>query len=137
MSALKLDAMTGHWEFTYGDERLKEIVDKAPFAFLAQNVRDNEWQEPVFEARKMFERGGEKVAVIGQALPRTAVANPRWMFPKWEFGIREEDIQKQVDEARADGATVVVLLSHNGFDVDRKLGGPREGTRCHPDCAHP
>lgn len=127
MSALKLDAMTGHWEFTYGDERLKEIVDKAPFAFLAQNVRDNEWQEPVFEPRKMFERGGEKVAVIGQALPRTAVANPRWMFPKWEFGIREEDIQKQVDEARADGATVVVLLSHNGFDVDRKLAGRVKG----------
>ncbi|MEH2510096.1 sulfur-oxidizing protein SoxB [Nitrobacteraceae bacterium AZCC 1564] len=127
MSALKLDALTGHWEFTYGDERLKEIVDKAPFAFLAQNVRDNEWQEPVFEARKMFERGGEKVAVIGQALPRTAVANPRWMFPKWEFGIREEDIQKQVDEARADGASVVVLLSHNGFDVDRKLAGRVKG----------
>jgi sulfur-oxidizing protein SoxB len=127
MSALKLDAMTGHWEFTYGDERLKEIVDKAPFAFLAQNVRDNEWQEPVFEARKVFERGGEKVAVIGQALPRTAVANPRWMFPKWEFGIREEDIQKQVDEARADGASVVVLLSHNGFDVDRKLAGRVKG----------
>jgi S-sulfosulfanyl-L-cysteine sulfohydrolase len=127
MSALKLDALTGHWEFTYGDERLKEIVDKAPFAFLAQNVRDNEWQEPVFEARKMFERGGEKVAVIGQALPRTAVANPRWMFPKWEFGIREEDIQKQVDEARAEGATVVVLLSHNGFDVDRKLAGRVKG----------
>ncbi len=127
MSALKVDALTGHWEFTYGDERLKEIVDKAPFAFLAQNVRDNEWQEPVFEARKMFERGGEKVAVIGQALPRTAVANPRWMFPKWEFGIREEDIQKQVDEARAEGATVVVLLSHNGFDVDRKLAGRVKG----------
>jgi S-sulfosulfanyl-L-cysteine sulfohydrolase len=127
MSALKLDALTGHWEFTYGDERLKEIVDKAPFAFLAQNVRDNEWQEPVFEARKMFECGGEKVAVIGQALPRTAVANPRWMFPKWEFGIREEDIQKQVDEARAEGASVVVLLSHNGFDVDRKLAGRVKG----------
>src|ERR1700754_157022 len=127
LSALKLDAMTGHWEFTYGDERLKEIVDKAPFAFLAQNVRDNEWQEPVFEPRKMFERGGEKVAVIGQALPRTAVANPRWMFPKWEFGIREEDIQKQIDEARAEGATVVVLLSHNGFDVDRKLAGRVKG----------
>lgn len=127
MSALKVDALTGHWEFTYGDERLKEIVDKAPFAFLAQNVRDNEWQEPVFEARKMFERGGEKIAVIGQALPRTAVANPRWMFPKWEFGIREEDIQKQVDEARAEGATVVVLLSHNGFDVDRKLAGRVKG----------
>jgi len=127
MSALKVDAMVGHWEFTYGAERVKEITDKASFAFLAQNVRDNEWQEPVFEPRKIFERGGAKIAVIGQALPRTAVANPRWMFPKWEFGIREEDIQKQVDESRADGASIVVLLSHNGFDVDRKLAGRVKG----------
>ncbi|OQW59268.1 MAG: thiosulfohydrolase SoxB [Proteobacteria bacterium SG_bin9] len=127
MSALKLDAMVGHWEFTYGAERVEEIAKSAPFAFLAQNVRDNEWQEPVFEPRKMFERGGVKIAVIGQALPRTAVANPRWMFPKWEFGIREEDIQKQVDESRAAGASIVVLLSHNGFDVDRKLAGRVKG----------
>ena len=127
MSALKLDAMVGHWEFTYGAERVKEIADKASFAFLAQNIRDNEWQEPVFEARKIFERGGAKIAVIGQALPRTAVANPRWMFPKWEFGIREEDIQKQIDESRAAGASIVVLLSHNGFDVDRKLAGRVKG----------
>ena len=127
MSALKVDAMVGHWEFTYGADRVKEIADKAPFAFLAQNIRDNEWQEPVFEARKTFERGGVKIAVIGQALPRTAVANPRWMFPKWEFGIREEDMQKQVNEARADGASIVVLLSHNGFDVDRKLASRVSG----------
>jgi sulfur-oxidizing protein SoxB len=127
MSALKVDAMVGHWEFTYGADRVKEITDKAPFAFLAQNIRDNEWQEPVFEARKTFERGGAKIAVIGQALPRTAVANPRWMFPKWEFGIREEDMQKQVNEARAEGASIVVLLSHNGFDVDRKLASRVKG----------
>jgi sulfur-oxidizing protein SoxB len=127
MSALKLDAMVGHWEFTYGADRVKEIADSAPFAFLAQNIRDNEWQEPVFPARKVFERGGAKIAVIGQALPRTAVANPRWMFPNWEFGIREEDMQKQVTEARAEGASVVVLLSHNGFDVDRKLAGRVKG----------
>lgn len=127
MSALKLDAMVGHWEFTFGADRVKEIADSAPFAFLAQNIRDNEWQEPVFPARKVFERGGAKIAVIGQALPRTAVANPRWMFPSWEFGIREEDMQKQVTEARAEGAEVVVLLSHNGFDVDRKLAGRVKG----------
>lgn len=127
LAGLKVDAMTGHWEFTYGADRVKEIAEKAPFAFLAQNVRDIEWQEPVFEARKMFERGGVKIAVIGQALPRTAVANPRWMFPNWEFGIREEDMQKQVDDARAEGAAIVVLLSHNGFDVDRKLAGRVKG----------
>lgn len=126
-NALGLDAMVGHWEFTYGAERLQEIVEKAPFAFLAQNIRSVEWQEPVFEGRKMFERGGAKVAVIGQAFPRTPISNPRWMIPDWEFGLREEDLQKQVDEARAAGAGVVVLLSHNGFDVDRKLAGRVKG----------
>ncbi len=127
MSALKTDAMVGHWEFTYGAERVKQIADTSSIAFLAQNIRDNEWQETVFDGRKMFERGGAKIAVIGQALPRVAIANPRWMFPKWEFGIREEDMQKQVDEARAEGADIVVLLSHNGFDVDRKLAGRVKG----------
>jgi len=126
-SALKIDAMCPHWEFTYGADRVTEVVEKAPFAFLAQNVRSLEWQEPVFDAVKTFERGGARIAVIGQALPRTAVANPRWMFPDWEFGIREEDIRKQVNEARAKGADVVVLLSHNGYDVDRKLASRVKG----------
>ena len=123
MSALGVEAMVGHWEFTYGAARVKEIAGTAPFAFLAQNIRDSEWQEKVFEPRKMFEKGGVKIAVIGQALPRTANANPHWLFPAWEFGIREEEMQKQVQEARREGAQVVVLLSHNGFDVDRKLAG--------------
>ncbi len=118
---LKPDAMTGHWEFTYGEDRVKEIVDDLGFAFLAQNVRDTEWQEPVFDAYKMFEKGGVKIAVLGQAFPYTPVANPRWMIPKWSFGIREDDVRANVDKARKDGAALIVLLSHNGFDVDRKL----------------
>ena len=124
---LKVDAMTSHWEFTYGEDRVKEIVEKAPFAFLAQNIRDNEWQEEVFPARKIFEKGGAKIAVIGQAFPRTPISNPSWMIPKWEFGLREEDLQKQVEEARAEGANIVVLLSHNGFDVDRKVASRVRG----------
>ena len=127
MSALGVDAMTAHWEFTYGTDRVKELVDKLPFAFLAQNVRDQEWQEKVFTSRKTFEKGGAKIAVIGQAFPRTPVSNPRWMIPKWEFGIRDEEMQKEVDDARAEGADVVVVLSHNGFDVDRKMAGIVKG----------
>ncbi|MFG1211654.1 thiosulfohydrolase SoxB [Xanthobacter flavus] len=126
-SALGTDAMVGHWEFTYGADRVTEIKEKAPFAFLAQNVRSAEWQEPVFEAAKTFEKGGAKVAVIGQAFPRTPISNPRWMIPDWEFGIREEDMQKQVDAARAGGADAVVVLSHNGFDVDRKMASRVSG----------
>lgn len=127
MDALGTDAMVSHWEFTYGEERVKELAEKSTVAFLAQNLRDNEWQEPVFEARKMFEKGGARIAVIGQAFPRTPIANPRWMIPKWEFGLREDDIGKQVEEARAEGADVVVLLSHNGYDVDAKLAGRVKG----------
>jgi sulfur-oxidizing protein SoxB len=118
---LKPDAMTGHWEFTYGAERVKELADGLGFPFLALNIRDTEWQEPVFEAYKLFEKGGVKIAVLGQAFPYTPVANPRWMIPTWSFGIREEDVRATVAKARAAGAQLVVLLSHNGFDVDRKL----------------
>lgn len=121
MEALGTDAMTSHWEFTLGEKRVKEIVEKSPIAFLAQNIRSKEWQEEVFPAAKMFEKGGVKIAVIGQAMPRTAVANPNWMFPDWEFGLREDEMQKQVDKARADGAGLVVLLSHNGVDNDKKM----------------
>jgi sulfur-oxidizing protein SoxB len=121
MALLKPDAMTGHWEFTYGEARMQELVKGLGFPFLALNIRDTEWNEPVFEAVKMFEKGGVKIAVLGQAFPYTPVANPRWMMPKWSFGIREEEVRAQVDKARAGGAQLVVLLSHNGFDVDRKL----------------
>ncbi len=121
MALLKPDAMTGHWEFTYGEARVRELIKTLGFPFLALNVRDTEWNEPVFEPMKMFERGGVKIAVLGQAFPYTPVANPRWMIPKWSFGIREEDVRAQVDKARKGGAQLVVLLSHNGFDVDRKL----------------
>jgi sulfur-oxidizing protein SoxB len=124
---LKPDAMTGHWEFAYGEARLKELIGSLGFPFLALNVQDTEWQEPVFDAVKMFEKGGVKVAVLGQAYPYTAVSNPRWMFPKWSFGIREQEIREQVKKARASGAELVILLSHNGFDIDRKLAARVSG----------
>ncbi len=92
--------MTGHWEFTYGEARVTELIKGLDFPFLALNVRDTEWNEPVFEPMKMFERGGVKIAVLGQAFPYTPVANPRWLMPKWSFGIREEDVRANVDKAR-------------------------------------
>ncbi|MCI5076537.1 thiosulfohydrolase SoxB [Oricola sp.] len=127
MNALQPDAMTGHWEFTYGAERVTEVIESLPFPFLGSNIYDAEWDEPAFEAYRMFEKGGVNVAVIGQAFPYTPIANPRWMFPNWSFGIREEDIIANVEAAREEGADVVVLLSHNGFDVDRKLASRVDG----------
>src|SRR5690606_21038478 len=93
----------------------------ASMALLAGNVVEADFEEPVFHGTKVFGRGGLKIAVIGQAFPYTPIANPRWMVPNWSFGIREEAVRRQVDEARSGGADLVVLLSHNGFDVDRKL----------------
>ncbi|AEV35875.1 Sulfur oxidation B protein [Pseudovibrio sp. FO-BEG1] len=121
MNALNPDAMTSHWEFTYGIDRVNEIVEELPFPFLGANIFDNEWDEPAFEPYKIFERGGAKVAVIGQAFPYMPIANPGWMFPNLSFGIREARIQEMVEEVKQEGADVVVLLSHNGFDVDRKV----------------
>jgi sulfur-oxidizing protein SoxB len=127
MNALGVEAMTAHWEFTYGTERVEELIETLDFPFLASNVRDTEWDEPVFKAAESFERGGLKIAVIGQAFPYTPIANPRYLIPTWSFGIQEKILQQRVREARAGGADLVVLLSHNGFDVDRKLAGRVEG----------
>ena len=127
MNALATDAMTAHWEFTYGTERVTELLAEVAFPFLAGNVVDNEWQEPVYESTAMFERGGVQVAVIGQAFPYTPVANPGYLIPNLSFGIRDEMVQEHVDAAREKGAELVVLLSHNGFDVDRKLASRVSG----------
>ena len=121
MALLRPDAMVGHWEFTFGTDRIAEIIETMNYPFLGGNVFDNEWDEPVFESTAFFEKGGVKVAVIGQHFPYTPIANPRYMVPNWSFGIRPEVIQKNVDAARDQGAEIVVLLSHNGFDVDQKL----------------
>ncbi|MCB1364908.1 MAG: thiosulfohydrolase SoxB [Rhodobacteraceae bacterium] len=129
MNALGPDAMTFHWEFTLGSERVREIVGGLPFAALGQNIFDAEWDEPSgdFSDYAMFERGGARIAVIGQAFPYMPIANPGWMFPEYSFGIREERMQQLVDEVRGLGADLVVLLSHNGFDTDRKLAGRVRG----------
>tara|TARA_R110002072_G_scaffold68792_4_gene167123 strand:- start:45 stop:1745 length:1701 start_codon:yes stop_codon:yes gene_type:complete len=129
MNALKPDAMTFHWEFTLGSERVQEIVQGLPFAALGQNIFDAEWDEPaeLFKPYEFFERGGVKIAVIGQAFPYMPIANPGWMFPEYSFGIRDEHMQEMVDEVRAQGAELVVCLSHNGFDVDKKMAGIVKG----------
>jgi len=129
MNALKPDAMTFHWEFTLGTDRVRELVEKLPFAALGQNIFDKEWEEPAgeFESYKFFERGGAKIAVIGQAFPYMPIANPGWMFPEYSFGIRDERMQEMVDEVRGMGADLVVCLSHNGFDVDKKMASRVKG----------
>jgi len=127
MNALKPDAMTSHWEFTLGIDRVNEIVETLDFPFLGANIFDSEWDEPAYEPYKMFERGGVKIAVIGQAFPYMPIANPGWMFPDLSFGVREDRMAQVVAEVKTKGAELVVLLSHNGFDVDRKLAARVDG----------
>ncbi len=127
---LGVDVMTGHWEFTLGQDRVKEIVEKdfkGRIDFLAQNIRTRDFEDPVFPSRTLREINGIKVAIIGQAFPYTPIANPRYLVADWTFGIQDESMQKQVDEARAEGAQLVVVLSHNGMDVDLKMASRVRG----------
>jgi len=126
---LGVDFMTAHWEFTYGAERVLEAVknELGPIVLLAQNVRTLDFEEPVFAAYALRPVNGVPVAIIGQAFPYTPIANPRYMVPDWTFGIQDARLQKMVDETRAKGARAVVLLSHNGLDVDLKLASRVRG----------
>ncbi|HEY7651002.1 MAG TPA: thiosulfohydrolase SoxB [Methylomirabilota bacterium] len=127
---LGVDVMAGHWEFTLGAKRVTEIVEKdfkGRIDFVAQNVVTKDFEDPVFPGYVLREVNGVPVAVIGQAFPYTPIANPGYFVPEWTFGIREEKLQKTIDEARGKGAHVVVLLSHNGMDVDLKLAGRLRG----------
>ncbi len=121
---LGVDIMTGHWEFTLGMDRVKEIIEKdfaGKVEFLAQNVKTADFGDPVFKPYVIREINGVPCAIIGQAFPYTPIANPRYLMADWSFGIQDEHMQKMVDEARAKGAQVVVVLSHNGMDVDLKM----------------
>ncbi|MDP3672887.1 MAG: thiosulfohydrolase SoxB [Telluria sp.] len=121
---LGVNLMSPHWEFTLGAKRVKEIIDqdfKGSINFLAQNVKTNDFGDQVFEPYAMREMNGVPVAVIGQAFPYTPIANPRHMVSEWSFGIQEENMQKMVDEVRQKGAQAVIVLSHNGMDVDLKM----------------
>ena len=127
---LGVDVMTGHWEFTLGMERVKEIIDKdfqGKVDFVAQNVKTTDFGDPVFKPYVLREINGVRCAIIGQAFPYTPIANPRYFVADWEFGIQDENLQKMVDEARGKGAQVVVVLSHNGMDVDLKMAGRVSG----------
>ncbi len=127
---LGVEVMTGHWDFTYGEARIKKIVDE-DFAgkvdFLAQNVKTSDFGDAVFKPYVIKEMNGVRVAIIGQAFPYTPIANPGWLTPNWTFGIRESEMQETVNEARAKGAQAVVLLSHNGMDVDLKMASRVSG----------
>jgi len=127
---LGVDVMTGHWEFTYGMERVKAIVDgdlKGKVDFVAQNVKTTDFGDPVFAPYVIRPINGVPVAIIGQAFPYTPIANPRYLVADWSFGIQDENLQKMVDEARGKGAQVVVVLSHNGMDVDLKMASRVRG----------
>ena len=121
---LGVELMTGHWDFTYGQARIKQVVDvdfAGKIEFLAQNVKTSDFGDPVFKPYVIRQMNGVTVAIIGQAFPYTPIANPGWMTPDWTFGIREQEMQESVNEVRAKGAQAVVLLSHNGMDVDLKM----------------
>ncbi|MGC9189057.1 MAG: thiosulfohydrolase SoxB, partial [Sulfurihydrogenibium sp.] len=121
-NALGIDIMVGHWEYTYGKDRVLELINKHLKAeFISQNVADDMWGELIFKPYTIREVGGVKVAVIGNSFPYTPIANPKEFTEGWTFGIQPERLQKYVDEVRSKGADLVVLLSHDGFTLDQAL----------------
>ena len=127
---LGVDVMTGHWEFTLGVDRVMEILENeldGHIDFVAHNVKDMDFGDPVFASHTLREINGVPVAIIGQAFPYTPIANPSHFTSGWTFGIQERELQTKVDEVRAAGARVVVLLSHNGADTDIKLASRVSG----------
>lgn len=122
--AMGVDVMTAHWEMTLGEKRVMEIINgdfNGKISFIAQNIKTADFGDLVFNPYVMKVQNGIQIAIIGQAFPYTPIANPRYLTPDWTFGIQEETMQKTIDEVRAKGAKVVVLLSHNGMDVDLKM----------------
>jgi S-sulfosulfanyl-L-cysteine sulfohydrolase len=137
---LGIEAMTGHWEFTYGEKALRANLDRFKGEFLAQNVflteeaafNDAKAFDPasgrVFKPALIKEIGGARIAVIGQAFPYVPIAHPKRFTPDWSFGIRDDELQKVVDALRTnDSVDAVLLLSHNGMDVDLKLASRVRG----------
>ena len=137
---LGVDIMTGHWEFTYQQDEILENISEFNGEFIAQNVRVSEealfdgaeaYDEDSGHAFKPFtirEMGGRRVAVIGQAFPYTPIANPARFIPDWSFGIRDSEMQELVDEIRAEHRPdAVIVLSHNGMDVDIKMASVVKG----------
>jgi sulfur-oxidizing protein SoxB len=141
---LGVDVMTGHWEFTYLDEEVIANIGEFKGDFVAQNVKVKEdalfdykfedfdgFDEDAGTAFKPYvikTVGGARVAVIGQAFPYTPIANPQRFIPDWTFGIRDERMQSVVDTIREhEKPDVVVVISHNGMDVDLKMASQVSG----------
>jgi S-sulfosulfanyl-L-cysteine sulfohydrolase len=133
---LGIEAMTGHWEFTYGEKVLRQNLDRCEGEFLAQNVfltdeaafndapAFDSASGRVFKPAAIKEVNGHRIGIIGQAMPYVPIAHPKRFTPDWTFGIRDAELQKVVDRLRRqDKVDAVVLLSHNGMDVDLKLAG--------------
>ncbi|HZS65346.1 MAG TPA: thiosulfohydrolase SoxB [Xanthobacteraceae bacterium] len=127
LKLLKLDAATCHWEFTYGKDGFEKLDDALPYPFLGLNVKDAQQAETALDECKIFDKGGVGIAILGHAYPHTGNVHPPSVLPPFSFGLRERDVRAAVDRARRKGASLIVLLSHNGFDADRKLAANVSG----------
>lgn len=124
---LGVDVMVGHWEFTYGKERVMELIKMFKGEFISQNVIDNDpfsdtFEETIFPPYTIKEVGGAKIGIIGQSFPFTSTANPKKYTEGWSFALRHESLQEYVDMLRGEKKVdAVVVLSHDGFSVDQEL----------------
>ncbi|MFZ5375837.1 MAG: thiosulfohydrolase SoxB [Campylobacterota bacterium] len=130
---LGVDVMVGHWEFTYGKQRVKELIEKLNAKFISQNIIGDDsfaddFEELIFEPYTVMERGGAKIGIIGQSFPFTSTANPKEFTQGWSFGLRLDTLQQYVDKLRKEEKVdCVVVLSHDGFSVDQEVARQVKG----------
>ena len=130
---LGVDVMVGHWEFTYGKERVKQLIEMLDAKFISQNVVGDDsfaddFEELIFEPYTVMERGGAKIGIIGQSFPFTSTANPKEFTQGWSFGLRLDTLQQYVDKLRKEEKVdCVVVLSHDGFSVDQEVARQVKG----------
>ncbi|MDO7173856.1 bifunctional metallophosphatase/5'-nucleotidase [Mariniflexile sp. AS56] len=120
LNALKINALVGHWDFAFSPNHLKHLEKYLEFPILGCNVYNKEGMH-FLKPSLMLEQGGIKIGVIGICAMIVDKVMPEKMSEGLKFTTGKEEVQMYIKELKAEGADIIVLLSHNGFPQDFQL----------------